>query len=180
MELITVINQVIASTMDRILRILSTAWGWAGTFVAFAGTWVVSWLGVTREMCLYLVFAAIVMDLAWGIASSVKRKIFTLSIGFTKTGVKLAVYLSILTMAAIAEKVMADDWSLLFRLTSAVLTVAEAVSICGHILIVKPDTPVIRLLWKVLRSEIARKMGVEVADIEEFINQNKNGDNKDH
>lgn len=176
MELLPIINQVIASVTDKIYRILSTLWGWIGSFIAFLLTWVISWLGDTREMCVYLVLAAIVLDLIWGIASSAKRGTFAMSIGFTKTCIKLAVYLSILTIVAIAEKALSDDWNLIFRLTASVLIVAEAVSIFGHILIIKPDTPVIKLLWKVLKSEVAKKLGIEVKDIEEFINQNKNGD----
>lgn len=175
MELLTIINQVIASVTDKIYRILSTLWGWIGSFIAFLLTWVISWLGDTREMCVYLVLSAIVLDLIWGIASSAKRGTFAMSIGFTKTCIKLAVYLSILTIVAIAEKALSDDWNLIFRLTASVLIVAEAVSIFGHILIIKPDTPVIKLLWKVLKSEVAKKLGIEVKDIEEFINQNKNG-----
>ena len=175
MELLTIINQVIASVTDKIYRILSTLWGWIGSFLAFLLTWVISWLGDTREMCVYLVLSAIVLDLIWGIASSAKRGTFAMSIGFTKTCIKLAVYLSILTIVAIAEKALSDDWNLIFRLTASVLIVAEAVSIFGHILIIKPDTPVIKLLWKVLKSEVAKKLGIEVKDIEEFINQNKNG-----
>lgn len=176
MELLTIINQVIASVTDKIYRILSTLWGWIGSFIAFLLTWVISWLGDTREMCVYLVLSAIVLDLIWGIASNAKRGTFAMSIGFTKTCIKLAVYLSILTIVAIAEKALSDDWNLIFRLTASVLIVAEAVSIFGHILIIKPDTPVIKLLWKVLKSEVAKKLGIEVEDIEEFINQNKNGD----
>lgn len=177
MELLSIINQVISSVTDKIYRILSTLWGWIGSFIAFLLTWVISWLGDTREMCVYLVLAAIVLDLIWGIASSAKRGTFAMSIGFTKTCIKLAVYLSILTIVAIAEKALSDDWNLIFRLTASVLIVAEAVSIFGHILIIKPDTPVIKLLWKVLKSEVAKKLGIEVKDIEEFINQNKDNGN---
>lgn len=177
MELLTIINQVIESVTDKIYRILSTLWGWIGSFIAFLLTWVISWLGDTREMCVYLVLSAIVLDLIWGIASSAKRGTFAMSIGFTKTCIKLAVYLSILTIVAIAEKALSDDWNLIFRLTASVLIVAEAVSIFGHILIIKPDTPVIKLLWKVLKSEVAKKLGIEVKDIEEFINQNKDNGN---
>ena len=180
MELLTIINQVIASVTDKIYRILSTLLGWVGSFIAFMLTWVISWLGDTREMCVYLVLSAIVLDLIWGIASSAKRGTFAMSMGFTKTCIKLAVYLSILTIVAIAEKALSDDWNLIFRLTSSVLIVAESVSIFGHILIIKPDTPVIKLLLKVLKSEVAKKLGIEVKDIEEFINQNKDNGNKNN
>ncbi len=176
MELLIIINQVIGSVIDKLHRIISTLWGWIGSFLAFVLTWLVTWLGDTREMCVYLVLSAIILDLIWGIASSAKRGTFAMSIGFTKTCIKLAVYLSILTIVAIAEKALSDDWNLIFRLASSVLIVAEAVSIFGHILIIKPDTPVIKFLWKVLKSEVAKKLGIEVKDIEEFINQNKDND----
>lgn len=175
MELLSIINQVIANVTEKLYRIISTMWGWVGSFIAFILTWIISWLGDTREMCIYLVLSAIIIDLIWGIASNAKRGTFAMSIGFTKTCIKLAVYLSILTIVAIAEKALADDWNIVFRLTASVLIVAEAVSIFGHILIIKPDTPVIKLLWKVLKSEIAKKLGIEVKDIEEFIKENTNG-----
>ncbi len=166
---------MIANVIDKLQKIISTLWGWAGSLIAFILTWLVTWIGDTREMCVYLVLAAIILDLIWGIASSAKRGSFAMSIGFTKTCIKLAVYMSILTIVVIAEKALSDNWDIMFRLASSVLIVAEAVSIFGHILIIKPDTPVIKLLWKVLKSEVAKKLNIEVKDIEEYINNNSNG-----
>ncbi len=177
MELLTILGQTFNNVIDKIIKVLSSLWGWMGSFTAFVFTWLVTWLGDTREVCLYLVLAAIVLDLFWGIASSAKRGVFAMSIGFTKTVIKLAIYVSILTLVVFAEKAIADDWNIIFRLAAAVLIVAESVSISGHILIIKPDTPVIRLLWKVLKSEIAKKLGIDVKNIDEFLNQSNNENN---
>ncbi|MDR2002153.1 MAG: phage holin family protein [Prevotella sp.] len=177
MELLTIFGQTFNNVIDRIIKILSSLWGWTGSFAAFVFTWLVTWLGDTREMCLYLVLAAIILDLIWGIASSAKRGVFAMSIGFTKTVIKLAIYVSILALVAFAEKAIADDWNIMFRMAAAILIVAEAVSISGHILIIKPDTPVIRLLWRVLKSEIAKKLGIDVKNIDEFINKSNNEKN---
>lgn len=177
MELIVIIFQIIGNIWHRISQLLSSAWGWIGSVVVFGITYLVGWLGDARGACLGLVLFAVVLDLLWGMASSHKRRTFALSIGFTKTAIKFAIYLSILMVVAAAEKTLSDNWCILFRATSAILVSAEGISICGHILIIKPDTPVIRLLWKVLRSEIARKTGVKVEDVEEFYNnliQNRN------
>lgn len=173
MELLTILEQTFNAVIDKILRVLSTFWGWVGSFATFFLTWLITWLGDTREMCLYLVLAAVTLDLIWGIASSAKRGVFAMSIGFTKTVIKLAIYVSILALVAFAEKAIADDWNIIFRLAASVLIVAESVSIAGHILIIKPDTPVIRLLWRVLKSEIAKKLSVDVKIIEDYINSSK-------
>lgn len=175
MELLTILGQTFNSVIDKIIKVLSSLWGWVGSCAAFVFTWLVTWLGDTREMCLFLVLAAVMLDLIWGVISSHKRGTFAISIGFTKTVIKLAIYVSILALVAFAEKAISDDWDLMFRMASSVLIIAEAVSISGHILIVKPDTPVIRLLWKILKSEIAKKLDIDVKNIDEFINQNKNG-----
>jgi len=176
-ELIIIICQVAGNIIHRIANMLSNVWGWVGSAFIFAMTYIVGWFGDTRTSCLYLILIAVGLDLLWGMASSHKRKTFALSVGFTKTAIKFAIYLSILMVVAAAEKAISDNWCILFRATSAVLICAEGISICGHILIIKPDTPVIRLLWKVLRSEIAKKTGVRVEDVEEFYNnliQNRN------
>lgn len=179
MDLLIVVQEVFCKIIARIEKIICSLFGWLWSSIVFGATWLISWMGETREVLVYLVFAAALLDLIWGFASSIKRKTFALSIGLTKTGIKAAVYLSILLIATLAEKALADDWNLIFRITSSVLIVAEGVSICGHILIIKPDMPVIRLLWKILSSEIAKKLNIEVKDLDEYIaaNLKKKDDN---
>lgn len=172
MELLIVIQQVFCSVLLRLEKIITTVSGRIWSMIVFAFTWAVTWLGETREVLIYLVFTAALLDLIWGIASSIKQKRFVLSVGLTKTCIKIVVYLSILLVVALAEKALAEDWNLIFRLTASVLIVAEGVSICGHILIIKPDTPVVRLLWKVLRSEIAKKLNIEVSGLDEYVKEN--------
>lgn len=179
MELLIVIQQVFCSVLLRLEKIITTVSGRIWSMIVFAFTWAATWLGETREVLIYLVFAAALLDLIWGIASSIKQKRFVLSVGLTKTCIKIVVYLSILLVVALAEKALAEDWNLIFRLTASVLIVAEGVSVCGHILIIKPDVPVIRLLWKILSSEIAKKLNIEVTDLDEYIatNLKKKDDN---
>ena len=172
MELLIVIQQVFCSVLLRLEKIITTVSGRVWSMIVFAFTWAVTWLGETREVLIYLVFAAALLDLIWGVASSIKQKRFVLSVGLTKTCIKIVVYLSILLVVALVEKALAEDWNLIFRLTASVLIVAEGVSICGHILIIKPDTPVVRLLWKVLRSEIAKKLNIEVSGLDEYVKEN--------
>ena len=135
MELLIVIQQVFCSVLLRLEKIITTVSGRVWSMIVFAFTWAVTWLGETREVLIYLVFAAALLDLIWGVASSIKQKRFVLSVGLTKTCIKIVVYLSILLVVALAEKALAEDWNLIFRLTASVLIVAEGVSICGHILI---------------------------------------------
>lgn len=172
MELWIVVQQVFCGILVRIEKIITSLFGWLWSSLVFGATWLISWIGETREVIMYLVFAAALLDLLWGSASSIKRKTFVLSIGLTKTCIKVAVYLSILMVAVLAEKAVADNWHLIFRITASVLIVAEGVSICGHILIIKPDMPVIRLLWKILSSEIAKKLNIEVSGLDEYVKEN--------
>lgn len=171
MELLNVITKTIQEAINKFPSVLSTFWGRISSLIVFICTWFVGWMGDTREVCLYFVIGAILLDLGWGMASSFKRGTFALSLGFTKTCIKIAVYSTILTLVTLGEKAIADDWNIMFRITSAVLIVAESISICGHILIIKPDTPVIKVLWRLLRSEVAKKLGVEVADVDNILKE---------
>ena len=171
MELLNAITKTIQDSLAKFPMVLSTFWGRLSSVLVFSSTRFIGWLGDTREVCLYFVIGAILFDLAWGMASSFKRGRFALSIGLTKTAIKMAVYFTILMLVTLTEKSIANDWNIMFRLTSAVLIVAESISICGHILIIKPDTPVIKVLWKLLRSEIAKKLGVEVTDVDKIAEQ---------
>lgn len=169
MELLMIAYEVFQNAIHRITQVLSNFWGLVGSAVVFAATWFSGWAGDARMTCILLVLAAIFLDLGWGMASSIKRGTFALSIGLVKTGIKMAIYLTIMLLSIMLEKALGDDFNLITRLATAVLVVAESISISAHILIIKPDTPVIKMLWKVLRSEIAKKLGIEVKDIEEFI-----------
>lgn len=179
MELLNAITKTIQDSLSKFPMVLSTFWGRVSSMLVFISTWFIGWLGDTRELCLYLVISAILFDLIWGMASSFKRKKFALSIGLTKTALKIAVYFSILTLVALAEKAISNDWHIMYQLTTAVLVVAESISVCGHILIIKPDTPVIKVLWKLLKSEIAKKLGVEVTDVDKIAEQLTQTDNNE-
>ena len=110
MELIVIICQVAGNIIHRIAHMLSNVWGWVGSALVFAMTYIVGWFGDTRTSCLYLILIAVGLDLLWGMASSHKRKTFALSVGFTKTAIKFAIYLSILMVVAAAEKSISDNW----------------------------------------------------------------------
>lgn len=177
-DLLLAICKTTGNVADKVIRVITSLSGWLSSSVVFILTWVAGFIGDTREMCVYFVMVAVLLDFFWGMASSIKRGTFALSIGITKTAVKLAMYISIMAIVVLSEKAIADEWNLIFRLVSSVLIVAEAISVAGHMLIIKPDMPVIRLLWKVLKSEVAKKLGIEVSDIESFIDEQIKLNNK--
>jgi len=166
----SMILDVYYGSFSRIADVMSTAFGRISCVAVFTLSWLTAWFGDTRMTCLCFVIAAVVIDLIWGITSSAKQHKFALSVGFTKTAIKLMIYSSIIAFAALLEKSIASDFTVLSRASSSVLIVAETVSVFGHILIVKPNAPVIKLLWKLLRSEIAKKLGISVEEVEAFYN----------
>jgi len=169
-ELMIVVNDVFHGFLARISDVLSNAFGRFCCVVAFLCSWLTMWMGDARITCLCLVIAAVIIDLIWGVVSSAKRKKFALSIGFTKTAIKLMIYGSVMALAALIEKSIISDITMLSRAAASILIVAETISVFGHILIVKPNAPVIKLLWKLLRSEIAKKLGISVEEVEAFYN----------
>jgi len=156
---------------DKLLFVATNLVGQLLAMIALISTFMVTWLGDTRYICTLLVAGAMLLDLAWGIASNVKRGTFVLSGGLKKTGVKLAIYITILLTAYLFESAIDKDWTFVFRMAATLLIVAEAISIVGHILIIKPNFPILKLLGKALSSEIAKKLGVERQDIEDLYNQ---------
>ena len=155
----------------KLLFVATNLVGQLFAMIALISTFMVTWLGDTRYICTLLVAGAMLLDLAWGIASNVKRGTFVLSGGLKKTGVKLDIYITILLTAYLFESAIDKDWTFVFRMAATLLIVAEAISIVGHILIIKPNFPILKLLGKALSSEIAKKLGVERQDIEDLYNQ---------
>jgi hypothetical protein len=150
----------------KILAAFSSVGGWLISLTIFISTY----FGEARTNMGYIILAAICFDLGWGIASSMKRKQFVLSQCITKSAMKIAIYLSIFTMICLSEKGLNEDWYISSRVGCAILCAAELWSVCGHILILSPNTPVVRLLSKYLQGEISRKLGIEESKIEEIMN----------
>lgn len=173
-ELMSMIIDVYHGSFERIADVMSTSFGRISCVAVFTLSWLTAWFGDTRMTCLCFVIVAVIIDLVWGIISSAKQHKFALSIGFTKTAIKLMIYASIVALAALIEKSVATDVTVLSRAAASVLIVAETISVFGHILIVKPNAPVIKFLWKLLRSEIAKKLGVTVPEVEELFNSINN------
>lgn len=155
----------------KLLFVATNLVGQLLALITLISTFMITWLGDARYICTMLVAGAMLLDLAWGSASSIKRGVFFLSEGLKKTGVKLAIYITILLSAYIFESAIDKDWTFVFRIASTVLIVAEIISIVGHILIIKPNFPILKLLGKALSSEIAKKLGVERKEIEDLYNQ---------
>jgi Holin family. len=169
-ELMVVVSDVFHGFLSRISELLSNAFGRLCCLIVFLGSWLTLWLGDIRITCLGLVISAVVIDLIWGCISSAKRKKFAISIGFTKTVIKMVIYGSVMALAALIEKSVNSDITMLSRAAASILIVAETISVFGHILIVKPNAPVIKLLWKLLRSEVAKKLGITVDEVEALYN----------
>lgn len=120
----------------------------------------VTFFGGVRLDMMKLVVIAVALDLGWGTWSSIKRKQWLCSTSVQSTIIKIIVYGTMFSIVAVIEKGISEEFMWLSRLTCIVLCTSEAWSIFAHILIIKPNFPVIRLLRKVLAGEISKKLGI--------------------
>jgi hypothetical protein len=141
-------------------KLFSAIKGVGGRWLAFM-TFLSTFIG--EEMILaHYILIAILFDLVFGSITSYKNGKFTVSVLLAKTPMKIAIYLTIFTMMAMAESVLFKTTGYVTRLTASLLVVSEVWSILGHILIIKPNFPVVRLLKKQLSTEIEKKLGINL------------------
>ena len=116
------------------------------------------------------ILVCMIIDLFWGMLSNAVKGTFGLSKCFVRTAIKMATYLSLFAVCVLIEQVMYKEISLLTRTISTVLCSAELLSIMAHILIIRPDTPILKLLTKYFKMEIAKKLSIHKNDVEEAFN----------
>lgn len=166
-------NLILATLNSLFLKISDTfshLAGWWLAVMVFASTY------CGQQMVLvHYVLVCILVDMLWGIAAYIKVHKFVLSQAITKTAVKIAAYITIFTLVTMSEHVLSDSWFIASRLTCTILCAAELWSSMGHILVVQPNMPIIKLLRKYLAGEISRKLGIPVDDVNEILTA-KNGE----
>lgn len=173
MNLLTLTTDVVVKILYRIFDVITSFSGWLLGSLIFLVTEYANFLGDTRIGILSLVLVATIIDLLWAVGVSIKRGMFCVSTGLTKTFLKLGVYATFLTMAVILESALTPDWDYLFRGMAAIIITAEIISISAHILIIKPNLPFLRLMTKFLSSEISKKLGVSEEDVKELMKKHE-------
>lgn len=147
--------------MNKLSTVLSTAWGW----VVCVGLIVANFLAGYETMVGFTV-AAVVMDAAWGIASSVKQGRFTKSELMRDSLSKLAVYGSVILLFILIDKLLGVGNGLSTSVICICIILVELWSTAASMLICFPNMPFLQLLKKALVGEIASKLNVKPEDVE--------------
>lgn len=115
----------------------------------------------------FLVIGVTIMDAMWGIAVSIKQGKFTLSELARLTIVKLAIYGCTISVFIGIDKIV--DTTISASIIGALIVLIELWSSCASMLILYPHVAFLRLIKKHLTGEIASKLGVDVAEVEDAL-----------
>ena len=151
--------------LHKLGAILSTISGWIsllGVMLAnfFAG----------YQSAIEAVVIVVMLDLAWAIASAVKRGTFAYSYLGKESVSKLSVYTSVIVGFVVLDKLVGVALPVTTILICSLITLVELWSMAGSMLIVCPNMPFLRLLRPILRGEIAHKLRISEAQVEEYLN----------
>lgn len=155
---------MIVNFFERLGEILSTVWGWILCLLMILVDYVTGY-GTMVDIAVM----AVVMDGAWGIASSLKQGNFALSELARDTLAKLAVYgCAILSFIGV-DKLLGVGSGLTTSIICACIVLVELWSASASMLICFPRMPFLQLLKKALVGEIARKLNIEPKDVEDTL-----------
>ena len=164
MEYWSLICDLIRHTVITFKELFTHVMGYVMLFLVY----ILSTFGDKVQLFNYILVCMII-DLIWGILSNISKGTFGFSKCFVRTAIKMAIYISLFTMCVLLEQVMYQKISVLTRTISTVLCSGEFISIIAHILIVKPNMPILKLLAKYLTKEIAKKLSVNEAEVIELL-----------
>lgn len=162
------VGYYLTGVWDKITEVAQSPLGWLsgiGLFVAdaYAGA----------RLIFNLVVIAATIDLICGIAVAVARKGFVKSELIRLTVEKVLVYGSILTVFFCVDLVIERETGFTTDLTSAligsVITLAEAVSFTASLLILFPKNAFLGMFQKMLKGELARKLGCEESEVDAIL-----------
>jgi len=162
------IGELTENLFFKIKGVFSTTIGWFFMLTTFMA----STFGPEADL-VYWVTGSIFADLFMGAWSAIKMKKFHISYALSSTAIKLVMYLIIFYMPLVIDKVVSPDLSLFTEVTAAILCSAGFFSMLAHMLIIKPDLMVIKLIQKALMTEISRKIGCKPEEVEEYLIKHK-------
>lgn len=148
---------------SKLLALVSFAWGW---FILGAGT-VLNFFLPVRDM-FHVLFLVLIIDMVVGLMASKKNKQAFTSDKMRSSFYKLLVYLIVLCLVFVVEKVI--DFSLTLKLLFGIAYAIELVSIAANLLILRPSMPFLRLLSGALIGEIASKTNIDKEEVEDILN----------
>ena len=173
MSLDRLIIDVVLSIPQKIYEVLSSVWGVVLSSLVFCATF----LGDRFPLIVYIA-VAILIDAGWGVATSVKTKKFIFSKLLSKSAIKIAAYISLYALVALAEKgFTGGDFMLTSSIIASILIAAEIWSTLGHIAIHSPNFVVVKILRKYLIGEMSKKTGIPEDELLKILNDDKAGTN---
>lgn len=164
---------ILTTTVSRFDEMISSLTG----FIMACAIVVVNCL-VGYKFALVVVLASVLLDMVWGIAAARKQGKFTLSELGRDTVCKIGAYGTALLMAILIENlltgshVLAEDaggdvrWAV--DIIASIIAAVEAWSICGNILIVRPNIVFFKLIRTPLIGEVARKLHISEDEVKEI------------
>jgi hypothetical protein len=157
MDYTSIAYNTLLNVWSKIFVVYKDTVAYSLTIILFS---LISWFGAERVEMIKLVLIAAVLDLIWGVISSLKRKRFLCSRFFLATAVKVIIYATLFSIVAVIEKGISLELMWISKVLCAVICVSEFWSISAHILILKSNFPVLKLFRTVLAGEIAKKVGI--------------------
>jgi hypothetical protein len=148
------------SILEKIPQLFATVWGWV--LMILSSLWAVA---ENHAAILLTLLFVIVLDLAWGIAASVKRGEYVTSEAMRCTAKKIIIYMSMILPVMFIEHSIDNDWYLGTRIVVALAAACELWSVSANILAVKPDMPFLRIFRLQLKGEIEKRTGVNTDEI---------------
>lgn len=153
---------------------LSTCWGKIVLAALFIGSTFAPISGLIH-ITLILVF----IDMFFGIFVTIKTKGWKhlLSSRLRDSLIKLFFYLLFIMLFFLIEKELFDQWYIGAKAVFAITSGVEIWSILANMMILSPNLPFLKLLKKVLSAEMARKLGIEITELNETMDNTDNTNN---
>lgn len=149
----------------KLHAIFQTVYGWMCAAVLFFFN-----IFEGYEVAITTVVVCVALDTAWGIAAQIKQGRFALSaIGREGMISKWALYASVVIAFIHIERLTDTQSHISVIVVCSFISLVEVWSMSGSALIINPRMPFLRLFRRVLRGEIAHKMGIEERDVEKVL-----------
>lgn len=133
----------------KLQAILSTFSGWVSLLGVF---WANFFAGY--QSAIEAVVIVVTLDLAWAIASAIKRGTFAYSYLGKESVNKLSVYGSVIVGFVVLDKLVGMALPVTTIVVCLLISLVELWSMAGSMLIVFPNMPFLRLLRPILRGEM--------------------------
>lgn len=175
---------VILTTIERFDSMISTFWG----FVCALGIAIFEFL-LGYKAAIGVVFAAVLMDMFWGIAAARSQGKYTRSELMRDTITKISGYGAALLLTALIENLIMGSHTIGIEegaevrwavdVIAFIISCIEFWSMSGNILIVHPNFIFFKIIRMSLVGEIARKLNMNEDDVKDVFEKNgsfnKNG-----